>query len=209
MIVSPDVESWMLNQHRSTDSIEQEMRRRGEEGGFPLIGPMVGQLCSVLAQSIGAKRVFEMGSGFGYSAWWFARAVGPDGHVIHTDGDATLSSEAQGYLGRAGLAQRVSFVVGDAVQALEAEPGPFDIVYIDIDKGDYPAAWAAAAQKVRKGGMIITDNTLWSGKVADPTVSDDWTDGIREYVAMAFADARFATTIIPLRDGVCVSLRIE
>ncbi len=197
----------MLAQLPPPDPVELEMRRVGEDRGFPIVGPLVGALLDVLVRSNGAKRIFEMGSGFGYSTWWFARAAGPDGHVVHTDGDPAKSAEAKDWLSQAGLAERCHFITGDAMEALRDDGGTYDIVFIDIDKGDYPAAWALARDCVRPGGLIITDNTLWSGQVADPEAVDEWTEAVRAYVRSAMADPDFTTTILPVRDGVAVSVR--
>ena len=115
---------------------------------------------------MGAKRVFELGSGFGYSAYWFARAVGPSGEVHGTDGDAANERKALDYLWRAGLAERIRWHVGDASPTSCAAPGEFDVVYNDIDKDGYPAAWTAARERIRVGGLYVCDNVLWSGRVA-------------------------------------------
>lgn len=184
------------------------MRKEGEARGFPIVGPLVGGLLEVLTRTSGATRVFEMGSGFGYSTWWFARAVGPAGAVVHTDGDPALSDEAQAWLTRAGLHDRCGFVVGDALAVLRDDESTYDIIFIDVDKEQYPDAWRIARTKVRRGGLIITDNTLWSGRVAQPSARDAATAGVRSYVREACRDAEFATTIVPLRDGVAVSVRL-
>ncbi len=183
------------------------MRAVGEERNFPIVGPLVGALLEVLARTHGATRVFEMGSGFGYSTWWFARAVGAEGLVVHTEGDPERSAEAKQWLTRADLADRCRFVTGDALEALRSTDEVYDIIFIDVDKEDYPEAWALARDRVPKGGLIIADNTLWYGKVADPQISDAWTAAIRQYVHDACHDSGFTTTILPLRDGVSVSVR--
>ncbi len=208
MIVAPEIEAWLLAQQRKADPIEAAMRTAGEDRGFPIVGPLVGGLLDVLTRTSGAVRVFEMGSGFGYSTWWFARAVGPSGSVVHTDGDQALSDEARDWLTRAGMADRCGFVVGDALAALRDDDSVYDIVFIDVDKEQYPAAWKIARSKVGRGGLIITDNTLWSGRVAKRSERDPATAGVRAYVKAALHDAQFATTIIPLRDGVAVSVRL-
>ena len=132
MIVNPEVESYLNDLGRPTDPVIVEMERLGRERGFPIIGPQVGRICELLARSIGARAVFEMGSGFGYSTWWFARAVGEGGRVIHTDGSADLSAEARGHLGRAGLDGRVDFRVGDARDLLADVGGHEGLVRVDL-----------------------------------------------------------------------------
>ena len=207
-LVDPAIEAYLRDLQPSPDLLLQQMRLSGEKRGFPIIGPLVGRLCEQLARSIGARRVFELGSGFGYSTAWFARAVGPKGTVVHTETDAGLSSEAQEWLAKGKLAARVDFRLGDAVALLRKDKGPYDVVFIDIDKEQYPDAWKVACERVRPGGCIVADNTLWHGKVAG-RARDAATEGIREYNRLSQEDARFLTTLLPLRDGVSVSLRLR
>jgi caffeoyl-CoA O-methyltransferase len=207
MIVDPDVEAYLHRIQPAPDDVLLAMEKLGNERGFPIIGPLVGRLCHQLALSVGAKSVFEMGSGFGYSTLWFARAVGGKGKVVHTEGDAAKSAEAKTWMKKAGVADRVEFLVGDAVDLLKKRKGPFDVVFIDIDKEDYPDAFVVARERVRKGGLIITDNTLWHGTVLRKA-KDKATRGVQEYTQMALEEPDFLTTILPLRDGVAVSLRL-
>lgn len=209
VIVEPTIEAHLQQLQGEEDPILRQMQESGEERGFPIIGPLVGRLCEVLARAIGAKRVMELGSGFGYSTYHFARAVGEGGEVVHTDGDPGLSAEAKDWLQKGGLRDRVRFEVGDALQIAAREEGPFDIVFCDIDKGDYPRAWKWARDHVRIGGLVITDNTLWQGKVADPDDHEEWTQAVREYDRLAMQDDGFLTTIMPVRDGVAVSVRLR
>lgn len=208
MIVEPGVEAWMHETAPAPAPVLVQMERSGIERGFPIIGPLVGRFCELLARSIGARRVFEMGSGFGYSTAWFAQAVGPGGLVVHTDGDPVLSKEAEEWLGRLQVKGHVRFEVGDALAQIQQEDGLFDLVFIDVDKDAYPRAWELACERVRVGGLVVTDNTLWSGKVADPSVTDEWTEAVRDYLRRAQGDERFLTSVLPLRDGVAVSLRV-
>ena len=151
---------------RYDEPVLLEMEAEGKERGFPIIGRLVGVTVELLARSVGAERVFELGSGFGYSAYWFSRAVGPSGEVHGTDGDPANEPKALDYLPRAGLAEPIRWHVGDAVTHLAAAPGEFDVVYNDIDKDGYPAAWMAARERIRVGGLYVCDNVLWSGRVA-------------------------------------------
>jgi predicted O-methyltransferase YrrM len=208
-IVDPAIEAFLHAHQKSRDPVLLDMEKRAAAQKFPIIGPLVGRLCQQLALGIGARDVFEMGSGFGYSTFWFAQAVGDGGRVVHTDGDAKRSADARAYLTRAGLVTRVTFEVGDAQRALEKYPGPFDVVFIDIDKHGYPAALELARSRVRVGGLIITDNVLWSGKVLKaPARGDADTRGVLKYDEQAFNAPDLLTTIIPLRDGVAVSLKL-
>jgi predicted O-methyltransferase YrrM len=148
----------------------------------------------------------ELGSGFGYSAYWFARAVGAQGEVHCTDGDADNAAKAESYLARAGLWDRITYHVGDAVEQMATVEGDFDIVYDDIDKHGYPAAWLAARDRIRVGGLYICDNVLWSGRVLDADPDRD-TAAILEHNRLIAQDERFVSTIVPTRDGVVVAVR--
>ena len=208
MIVEPTVERYLLRMQLAEDPVLAEMERIGEDRGFPIVGPLVGRLLEQYTRGIGASSVFEMGSGFGYSTAWFARAVDAKGTVVHTEMDPALSQEAKDWLGKAGVAKRVEFRLGDAVDLLGRDKGPYDIVFIDIDKEQYPKAWELARDRVRVGGLVLTDNALWHGKVASKA-SDAATMGVREYNRLAQADTGYLTTILPVRDGLSVSLRVK
>jgi caffeoyl-CoA O-methyltransferase len=198
---------------RHDEPVLLEMEAEAREKGFPIVERMVGVVLEILARSIGAKRVFELGSGYGYSGYWFARAVGPDGELHLTDGDPENEQKARDYLSRAGLWDPVTFHVGDAVTALDATGGEFDIVYCDIDKHGYPEAWRAARDRIRPGGLFICDNTLWSGRVTEGFDEEDqrphWTDAIKEMNRAIASDPDYLSTILPIRDGDTVVLRLR
>ena len=208
-LVAPELDAYLLNlaaaQH--ADAVLDEMEQRAHEQGFPIIDRAVGRFLEVHARSIGARRVMELGSGYGYSAYWFARAVGADGEVVCTDADANNARDAEQYLERAGLWSRVRYCVGDALAGFAAESGDFDVVYCDVDKTGYPDCWRAASERIRVGGLYLCDNVLWSGRVAGGDDSDD-TRAIIEHNRLVNADDRYASTIAPLRDGVMVALRV-
>jgi caffeoyl-CoA O-methyltransferase len=194
-------------QHR--DQTLTEMEARAEELGFPIIGRAAGRFLELQARAIGARRVMELGSGYGYSAYWFARAVGEDGEVVCSDGDPENARLAESYLRRAGLWDRVDYHVGDALEVFAGVDGEFDIVYCDIDKDGYPDAWAAAADRVRVGGLFICDNVLWYGRVAGVNAPDAVTSAIVAMTRAVATDQRFVSSIAPIRDGVLVALRTE
>jgi predicted O-methyltransferase YrrM len=211
-IVDPRIEDYMRSLlTRYDEPVLLEMEAEGKERGFPIIGRLVGVTVELLARSVGAKRVFELGSGFGYSAYWFARAVGPTGEVHGTDGDPANEPKALDYLSRAGLAEPIRWHVGDAVTHLGAVEGEFDVVYNDIDKDGYPAAWMAARERIRVGGLYVCDNVLWSGRVVVPDRDDPrpvYTQAILEHNRLIAEDERFISSIVPTRDGVFVALRV-
>ncbi len=184
-----------------------EMEAYAAEHNVPIVGPAVGTLLETLARSISAERVFELGSAIGYSTAFFARAVGRGAQVTYTDGDPKKAEQAKGYLERLGFMDRVVIRVGDAAEALEATTGYYDLIFIDVDKDGYPRALQAAAPRVRRGGLLVADNVLWSGKVVDPNVKDAATEGIRQFNKRLFALPEFSTVIVPLRDGVAIARR--
>jgi predicted O-methyltransferase YrrM len=206
-IVNPQIEEYMASlQARHDEPVLLEMEQEGRERNFPIIGRNVGVTVEVLARAVGAQRVMELGSGFGYSAYWFSRAVGRGGEVHCTDGDPINAAKAEEYLSRAGLWDRVTYHVGDAVEQMATVEGEFDIVYDDIDKHGYPAAWLAARERIRVGGLYICDNVLWSGRVLEDGPDRD-TAAILEHNRLISEDERFVSTIVPTRDGVFVALK--
>ena len=170
------------------------------------MGPLVGRLLATFARAIHAKRVFEMGSGYGYSGLWFAEALPDDGKVMMTDLSKTNAQEAKDYFVRARQDKKFEFLVGDAVELIDKVPGPFDIVFIDMDKARYPFGFHKALPKLRDGGLLMADNVLWFGHVLDKNPDED-TKGILEFTRLISRTPSLSTTIIPLRDGVSVSLK--
>ena len=210
-IVNPQVETYMRALlARYDEPVLLEMEAEAEANGFPIIGRVVGVTVEMLARSVGARRVFELGSGFGYSAYWFSRAVRPSGEVHCTDGDPENEKRALDYLGRAGLAEPIRWHVGEAVETLEATNGELDVIFNDIDKADYPRAWKIARERIRIGGLYICDNVLWYGRVAVPDPEDSrphYTAAILEHNRLIAEDERYLSVIVPTRDGVMLALR--
>jgi predicted O-methyltransferase YrrM len=207
-IVDRELESYL---HRITpprDEVASEMEEIARERGFPIVGPLVGRLFFTLARSAGARRIFEMGSGYGYSTYWFARAVGEEGRVVHTDASEENSRLARDLLGRAGLAGRVRFEVGDAREILARHEGPYDLIFCDIDKEQYPDVPELAVPRLRSGGLLLFDNMLWYGRVADAEPERESTRGVVEATRRLYGREDLVTTILPLRDGVSVSVKI-
>ena len=194
---------------RHDDPILLEMEALAAEKDFPIVGPECGRVLFQVARMTGAKRVFEMGSGYGYSTLWFARALPADGRVVHTDGDAANIEKAREFLRRAGVVDRVVFEHGDAREVLRRTPGEFDVIFCDIDKEQYPGAYELMRTRVRVGGAILIHNTLWDGRVADPAITDEKTTvGVREYVRRMWADPAFVSSLLPMDDGLGLSVRI-
>lgn len=176
---------------------------------FPIIGPAAGHFCYLLARLTGARAVFELGSGYGYSTAWFARAVVENGGGIvhHVVWDEGLSARARRHLQALGLAQVVEFHVGEAVAVLRATPGPFDLIFNDIDKAGYPASLPVIASRLRDGGVLVTDNLLWHGRILDQADRSADTAGVREYTRLVMTDPAWTASIVPIRDGLLVARR--
>src|SRR5260370_41703101 len=158
------------------------MEEYAAENRVTIIGPAVARLLALFVQVSGASRIFEMGSAIGYSTIWLARAAGPKAKVFYTDGDPQNARRAQDYFRRAGVAKRIQVQVGDALELVKKTPGKFDLIFNDVDKHQYPDALRAALPKLKRGGLFITDNTLWSGKAARPAPPHDVnTLGVQEF----------------------------
>jgi predicted O-methyltransferase YrrM len=201
-----------LAQTEHSDPVLVDMEARAKQHGFPIVGRATGRYLELAARSIGARRVMELGSGYGYSAYWFARAVAPGGEVICTDSDSENAKLGEDYLRRAGVWDRVRYRVGDALQGFAAETGDFDVVYCDVDKLGYPDCWRAARDRIRIGGLWLCDNVIWSGYVAtgeDRDGASGVTAAIREHNQMVAEDERYVGSIVPIRDGVMAALRIR
>jgi predicted O-methyltransferase YrrM len=185
------------------------MEQRARAVRFPIIGPAAGQLCYLLARLTGARRVFEMGSGFGYSTAWFARAVHENGGgtVYHVVWDETLSQEARGHLTALGLSEVVAYEVGEAISVLRRTDGPFDVIFNDIDKEGYPASLPVIAEKLRPGGLLVTDNMIWGGRIFDRNDRTASTEGVRAFTRLVASDDRWISSLIPIRDGLLLAVR--
>ena len=217
MITEPKVENYLYAMLPERSATLQEIEQQGKERDIPIVGPAVGRLFYQYARLIGAKTVFEMGSAVGYSTIWWAMAVGEGGKVHYTDGSRKNADEARGYFARAGVAGRVEVHVGDALEILSERKEQFDILFLDIDKHDYPRAARMAPERVRRGGLFITDNTLWHGDVVYAAGNRDYkpeqepdqnTRAIVEFNELVYKSPDWYTTIIPLRDGVTVAMRV-
>ena len=206
-IINPDIEEYIKNLIPVEDDVLKEMEKLGDERGFPIIGPIVGRLLYQIAIMIGAKRVFEMGSGFGYSAYWFAKAVGDGGEVVFTEISQRNAQLARDFFRSGGIDKIVQIHVGDALGVLEETDGEFDIIFNDIDKEYYPLVVDRAYKRLRRGGLFITDNVLWFGRVLTDDLSPS-TKGVKEFTRLLFSEKGFLTTIIPIRDGVSLSVKL-
>jgi len=207
-ITNPRIEDYLKQLYDDNDPVRHQMEALARERSFPIIGPLVGRHMYQLAQMIGARRVFELGSGYGYSALFFARAVGSQSEVHCTELSAENIELAQKFLTQANVWEQVTYHQEEATAALERVGGTWDIIYNDIDKQGYPDTVELAYRHLRPGGLFITDNVLWSGRVLEGNHDGaESTDGIIEFTNRLFAHPGFVTSIYPVRDGVSVALR--
>jgi predicted O-methyltransferase YrrM len=206
MITNPDVERYMNDLLPPRDEVVAEMEAYAAEHKVPIIGPAVGRFLASLAMMTRARRVFELGSAIGYSTIWLARACGPGAEVHYSDGNPANAERAASYFKRAGVTSRIDIHVGDALTALASASGSFDVIFNDVDKEGYPAVLEAVPDRLKSGGLFITDNTLWSAKVLDPKEATD--RAIDLFNRRLFGSPQFYATQLPIRDGVSVAVRL-
>ena len=203
-----DIDTYLHKITPKRDRVLVAMERYAKRNGFPIIGPLVGRYLYQTARLIKARKILELGSGYGYSAFWFALAVGPQARIIMTDMDQANRDRAFMYFEEGGLEARFTYHLGNALKIAAGLKGPYDIILNDIDKQDYPQTIDLAADLLRPGGLFITDNIIWSGRVYDSAATDAATRGVKRFPRMLSADDRFFTSVLPLRDGISVAMRI-
>jgi caffeoyl-CoA O-methyltransferase len=189
----------------------KKMEDYAAKNNFPIIGPICGHLCYQMARTIGAKRIFELGSGYGYSTAWFAQAVKENGggEINHVVWDEDLSKMAREHLKTLGYESMIKYTVGEAIETLGQAQGPYDLIFNDIDKAYYPKALPVIYDKLRVGGVLIIDNILWSGRIFDDKDQSDATKAIRETTGMVMNNDRWIASIVPIRDGLLVATKLR
>lgn len=205
-ITVPEVEDYLYSMLPPRDEVLAEMEAEATKDDVPIVGPAVARILYQLATISGAKKIFEMGSAIGYSTIWWARAVGDGGRVIYTDGDRKNAEKARRYFDRAGIASRITVRIGDALEILSEQKDVYDIIFNDVDKTDYPRVVRLALPRLKSGGLFITDNVLWSGKVSKPK-PDAHTKAILEFNKLIYESKDLFTTILPIRDGIAVCVK--
>ncbi|HTS37141.1 MAG TPA: O-methyltransferase [Candidatus Solibacter sp.] len=200
------VDDYLYSLLPGCDEVLGEMEDYATKHNIPIVGPAVARVLQQLALMIKARTVFELGSAIGYSTVWWAQAVGEGGKVIYTDGDSKNAERAHGYFARAGVANRITLHTGDALEFLSEQKQEFDIIFNDVDKEDYPRVLRLVAPRLRTGGLFVTDNVLWSGRVAQKN-PDARTKAILEFNRNLYDSKEFYTTILPIRDGLAVALK--
>ncbi len=180
----------------------------GLRDDWPIVGAAEGSFLHILAKSLGARRILELGTAIGYSGTWLARALSPDGELITVEADPETAQIAAANLEKTGVKDRVTILVGPAQEVVEDLEGPFDLIFVDINKDGYPEILEPCIQRLRVGGLLVTDNVLWKGAVADPKDRSRDTAAIRTYNERLARDPRMLAVILPLRDGVSVALKL-
>jgi predicted O-methyltransferase YrrM len=207
-IVEKTTERYIYSLLPKRDAVLRAMERYAARHNVPIVGPACGRMLYQLARIIQARRVFEMGSAIGYSTLWLARAVGPRGKVYYTDSDPANAERAATSFRRAGVADRIEIMVGDALKMFKSTEGEFDLIFNDVDKRQYPEVFRLVLPRLRVGGLFVTDNVLWSGRAARSAAkSDAKTRAIQRFNRMVYHSPQLFTTIVPLRDGLAVCLK--
>jgi len=201
------VDDYLYSMLPKRDQVLVEMEDYASQHDVPIVGPAVARVLQQLALMINAKTIFELGSAIGYSTIWWAQAVGERGRVIYTDGDPKNAERARRYFDRAGVSSRITLHTGDALEFLSEQKQQFDVIFNDVDKEDYPRVLRLVSPRLRKGGLFITDNVLWSGRVAEENPADATTKAILDFNRRLYDSEEFFTTILPIRDGLAVALK--
>ncbi|SUS07673.1 O-methyltransferase MdmC [uncultured Defluviicoccus sp.] len=191
-------------------------RLREETAALPearmQIAPEQGQFMAMLVRLMNAREILEIGTFTGYSALAMALALPPDGHIVACDVSAEWTAIGRRYWREAGIAERIELRLAPAIETLEAllaDGGEdrFDFAFIDADKSGYRAYYEACLKLVRPGGLIVVDNTLWDGRVADDSVQDANTCAIRAFNAALHDDVRVDLSLVPIGDGLTLARR--
>ncbi len=205
-IIEPKIENYISGLPRVEDAVLKEMEAYARRHDFPIIGAMAGRFLRQLALASNARAIFEMGSGYGYSAYWFAGGMA-GGRIICTDMSEENRQRGLDYLKRGGFMANVEFHVGNALEIIGKFDTPFDIILNDIDKESYPEAFELAVPRLRKGGIFITDNVLWSGRILHqkPTAASR---AILEFNRRLFNSKEILSSLIPIHDGLGMAIKI-
>lgn len=217
MYVSDEVRRFLRATGPTHENIQEEMATYADERGFPIIGPEAGGVLQFLASVTDASRVFEFGSGFGYSAYWFLRVMPNDGEIVLTEVDADDLAMAEEFLDRAGLADRAIFEHGDAMEIVERYDDPFDVVLIDHRKERYAAAFDAVRDQIPPGAVVVADNIMRGPvrfeellpyfETGEDLPADERARGIAEYVETVRAAEDFQTLVLPIGNGLALTTR--
>ncbi|MBD3336031.1 MAG: methyltransferase domain-containing protein [Candidatus Eisenbacteria bacterium] len=206
-LIAEKVQKYLEDLHPVSDPVVKEMEQLGRETDFPIVGPMVGRLLEISARLTQSRNVLELGSGFGYSAYWLLRGMEGGGRLTLTETRPDRLQLARKHLSRTGTGVTIDYRQGDAMDVLEESGEPLDLVFCDFDKPQYPRVIEPVARRLRPRGLFLTDNTLWSGRVAEAD-PDETTRAIQVFNRLLLRDGRFRSTILPIRDGVALAIRL-
>ncbi len=212
-ITPPQVADYVASLRREPNAVLARVDREGRGEGLPLVQADAGALLHAIARAAGARRILEIGTAIGYSTIWLASALPEDGMMITMEMSAERADRARANLTEAELDDRVSVMVGDATKFLHKVSGPFDVIFQDSDKKLYEPMLDRLVALLRRGGVLLTDNVLWSGEVipgyvASPKHDAAETAAIAAYNRRLAADSRLFTTIAQIGDGVSISVKL-
>ncbi|WP_265111328.1 O-methyltransferase [Halosolutus halophilus] len=219
-VLSPAITRFVRAVGPESDETLREMDEYAEREGFPHVGPEVGAFLRFVARLADADRIFEFGSGYGYSAYWFADALPDDGEIVLTEVDEDELDLAREYMRRGGYHDRARYELGDAMETIDRYDGPFEVVLIDHQKHRYADAFEVVRSKVPVGGVVVADNAITAGPIEferllelaegeEPDDVNEHTRGIADYLERATGDPAFETIVVPLGEGIAVSYRIQ
>lgn len=213
-IVPDPIERYLATLHAPVDELIEQVEREGRSSGLPLVQAPSGRFLRTMALAIGARQVLEIGTAIGYSALWMAGALPPDGRLITIELDPARADTARANIARAGRSEQISVIVGDAMRYLHKVAGPFDLVFQDSHKPLYEPMLDRLVALLRTGGVLVSDNVLWSGEVVEGYVNPPQrdpadTEALRAYSRRLVADARLFTTVLPVGDGLAVSVKVS
>ncbi len=206
MIVNPEIERYLESLLPARDPVLQEMESEAARRNIPIIGPTVARVLAQLVMMNKSKRIFELGSAIGYSTIWLARAAGPGAEIHYTDSSVENAREASSYFARAGVAPQIHVHVGDALTSLAQTSGEFDLIFNDVNKDGYPAVLEAVPSRLKRDGLFVTDNTLYHERVLNPKEEID--RAVIQFNQKLYGSVLFFTTLLPIRDGFSVALKL-
>jgi predicted O-methyltransferase YrrM len=212
-IIHAPIEAYLDELHPMPEALLAAIDADGRAQNLPLVQPASARLLRSLVMATGARRVLEIGTCVGYSAIWMAQGLPADGMLVTLEVDADRAAVARRNIERAGLADRISVIVGDASRYLHKIAGPFDLVFQDSDKQRYESMLDRLVALLRVGGVLATDNVLWNGEVVEGYVSPPQRDqadtvALRQYNVRLASDSRLLTTFLPVGDGVALSVKL-
>jgi predicted O-methyltransferase YrrM len=206
-ILRPEQDVYLDRLLPPREPLLREMEEAAARGEVPISDPEVGRLLSILARACGARLILEIGTAIGYGALCLARGA-PQARVVSIDTDPQRLATARAYLERAGVAERVELLEGPALDLLPRLDGPFDLAYVDAVKTEYRRYLDLLLPRLRVGGLVVVDNLLWGGRVAEPLAAAEAVDedadtrALRAFNGYLMMHPQLEAVVLPLGDGV-------